>query len=125
MPVKSRLSPNFRALVLLLGGLIACAANGQSPEQPTGWTSKRPVVSKHDMVVAANPLAVEAGYAVLREGGHAVDAEVAVQMVLNLVEPQSSGIGGGAFMLHYDARHRRMDSYDGRETAPAEATPRL
>src|SRR5215468_10619145 len=123
MPVKSRLSPNFRALVLLLGGLIACAANGQSPEQPTGWTSKRPVVSKHDMVVAANPLAVEAGYAVLREGGHAVDAAVAMQMVLNLVEPQSSGIGGGAFMLFHNGRTRLLTAYDGRETAPAAAKP--
>jgi gamma-glutamyltranspeptidase/glutathione hydrolase len=123
MPVKSRLWLNFRALVLLLGGLIACAANGQSqaPEHPTGWTSKKPVVSKHDMVVAANPLAVEAGYAVLREGGNAIDAAVAVQMVLNLVEPQSSGIGGGAFMLFHNGGNRVLTAYDGRETAPAAA----
>ena len=125
MPVKSRLLPKFRALVLLLGWLIACAAHGQSqaPEQPTGWTPKKPVVSKHDMVVAANPLAVEAGYTVLREGGSAIDAAVAVQMVLNLVEPQSSGIGGGAFMLYHNGRNRVLTAYDGRETAPAAAKP--
>ena len=86
MRVKSRLPPKLRGLVLLLGWLIACAGHGQSqaPEQPSGWTPKKPVVSKHDMVVAANPLAVDAGYAVLREGGNAIDAAIAVQMVLNL-----------------------------------------
>ena len=60
---------------------------------------------------------------VLARGGSAVDAAIAVQMVLNVVEPQSSGIGGGAFMLHLDAASRRLLAYDGRETAPAAATP--
>nr|WP_206362097.1 gamma-glutamyltransferase family protein [Sphingomonas montana] len=77
------------------------------------------------MVAAANPMAVDAGLEVLRAGGSAVDAAVAVQAVLGLVEPQSSGIGGGAFLVHYDARTRVVTAYDGRETAPAAATPAL
>ena len=76
-------------------------------------------------VAAANPLAVEAGLRVLREGGSAVDAAVAVQAVLGLVEPQSSGLGGGAFMMVFDAGTGAVTSYDGRETAPAAATPDL
>lgn len=77
------------------------------------------------MVAAAHPLAAEAGMNVLRAGGSAVDAAIAVQAVLTLVEPQSSGIGGGAFMLHWRASDGRMDAYDGREMAPAAATPSL
>ena len=77
------------------------------------------------MVVAANPLAAEAGLAILRKGGSAVDAGIATQMVLNLVEPQSSGIGGGAFILYWDQAPRQLASIDGRETAPAAATPEL
>ncbi|MCX7962376.1 MAG: gamma-glutamyltransferase [Burkholderiales bacterium] len=73
------------------------------------------------MVAAAHPLAVEAGLEILRAGGGALDAAVAVQMVLGLVEPQSSGIGGGAFLLHWSATERRLRGYDGRETAPAAA----
>jgi gamma-glutamyltranspeptidase/glutathione hydrolase len=71
------------------------------------------------MVAAANPLAVDAGYGVLKRGGSAVDAAIAVQMVLGLVEPESSGIGGGAFLLHWNQKDRKLRSYDGRETAPA------
>jgi len=74
-------------------------------------------------VAAANPIAVEAGLAVLRQGGSAVDAAVAVQAALGLVEPQSSGVGGGAFLMHYDAASGRLTAYDGRETAPGGATP--
>jgi gamma-glutamyltranspeptidase/glutathione hydrolase len=77
------------------------------------------------MIAAANPLAVEAGLGVLRRGGSAIDAAVAVQAVLGLVEPQSSGIGGGSYMVYYDARSRRVTAYDGREIAPAGATPEL
>ena len=73
------------------------------------------------MVATANPLATRAGYDVLRAGGNAVDAAIAVQLVLGLVEPQSSGLGGGAFLLLHDARTRRLTAYDGRETAPAAA----
>src|SRR5947209_20486511 len=77
--------------------------------------------AKNDMIAAANPLAAEAGLEMLRAGGSAVDAAIAVQMVLGLVEPESSGIGGGAFMLHWSQREQRLRSYDGRETAPAAA----
>lgn len=78
-----------------------------------------PVVSERFMVSTANPYATEAGYDVLRAGGSAVDAAVAVQMVLNVVEPQSSGIGGGAFLLYWDAEKKQLFTYDGRETAPS------
>lgn len=76
------------------------------------------------MVAAAHPLAVRAGYDVLKDGGTAADAAVAVQLVLNLVEPQSSGIGGGAFLLYWDAAAKTLHTIDGRETAPAKATPK-
>lgn len=94
-----------------------------APEAATGWGASQLATAKSFMVAAANPLAVEAGLEMLREGGSAADAAVAVQLVLNLVEPQSSGIGGGAFALHWDAAGKRLQTYDGRETAPAAATP--
>lgn len=77
------------------------------------------------MVTAANPLAAEAGAAMLRAGGNAVDALVAVQLVLGLVEPQSSGLGGGAFLVYWDAAAGALTTFDGRETAPRAATPTL
>jgi len=77
------------------------------------------------MVAAAHPLAVDAGLEVLRRGGSAVDAAIAVQMVLGVVEPQASGIGGGGFLLHYDAGTKAITVYDGRETAPAGADPSM
>ncbi len=77
------------------------------------------------MVAAAHPLAVEAGLEVLRRGGSAIDAAIAVQMVLGVVEPQASGIGGGGFLLHYDGATRAIAVYDGRETAPAGAGPTM
>lgn len=77
------------------------------------------------MIAVAHPLAAQAGYDVLADGGSAVDAAVAVQMVLTLVEPQSSGIGGGAFMVHHAADTQAVETYDGRETAPANVTPEL
>ena len=107
---------------LLLATTLA-GAQTQAPELPSGWTPKKAVTSKHDMVAAANPLAVDAGYQMLKQGGSAVDAAIATQMVLNLVEPQSSGIGGGAFMLFHNGRNRTLVAYDGRETAPAAAKP--
>src|SRR5258705_13820248 len=73
------------------------------------------------MVSAAHPLATKAGYDILARGGSAVDAAIAVQMVLGLVEPESSGIGGGAFLLHWSQREAKLRSYDGRETAPKAA----
>lgn len=84
-----------------------------------------PVVAQQWMVTAANPLAVEAGADVLAAGGSAADAMVAVQAVLGLVEPQSSGLGGGAFLVWYDAESGELTTLDGRETAPLAATPRL
>jgi gamma-glutamyltranspeptidase/glutathione hydrolase len=75
------------------------------------------------MVAAANPHASRAGVEILRAGGSALDAAIAAQMVLNLVEPQSSGIGGGAFLLHWNAAQKRISAYDGRETAPAASRP--
>jgi gamma-glutamyltranspeptidase/glutathione hydrolase len=81
--------------------------------------------ARRHMVAAGHPLAAQAGLDVLREGGSAVDAAIAVQMVLTLVEPQSSGIGGGAFLLHFDAGSGRIAAWDGRETAPAAATADL
>ena len=93
------------------------------PEPQSGYkTGKKPVLARSYMAVTANPLATQAGCEVLRDGGTAADAAVAVQAVLGLVEPQSSGLGGGAFMLYYTAATGVVDSYDGRETAPAAAT---
>lgn len=77
------------------------------------------------MIATANPKATKAGYQVLKDGGTAMDAIITAQMVLNVVEPQSSGIGGGAFLLYWDAQERRLRAYDGRETAPIDATPKL
>ncbi|MCU0762628.1 MAG: gamma-glutamyltransferase family protein [Hydrogenophaga sp.] len=93
------------------------------PEGASGTTVKPGWVHSRQAVAAANPLAAEAGLAILRAGGSAVDAAITVQMVLTLVEPQSSGIGGGAFLLHHDGR--RVQAFDGRETAPAAATDTL
>lgn len=115
------------ALALLVGG---CAhdnrgpanaiplqpASTAPPEAASGWTDKPGWSAKKWMVAAANPLATQAGAQMLREGGSAIDAAVAVQMVLTLVEPQSSGIGGGALMVHFDGQ--RVQAFDGRETAP-------
>ena len=100
--------------------------NYQIPAQPegsSGWTEKPGWATQKFAVAAANPLATDAGYQVLKAGGSAIDAAIAVQLVLGLVEPQSSGIGGGAFLLH--AAGRNIEAYDGRETAPAAATESL
>ena len=96
-----------------------------APEAATGKTAKALVRAQRFMAVSANPLASEAGQQILRAGGSAVDAAIAMQLVLGLVEPQSSGIGGGAFLLHYDAAAQQVLSYDGRETAPASANSDL
>ena len=101
------------------------AAPDAAPEAATTSTQKSLVQARKWMVSSANPLASEAGRQVLREGGSAVDAAIAMQMVLALVEPQSSGLGGGAFIVSYDAKRRRVSTIDGRETAPAAVTPQL
>ncbi len=116
-----------RAVFLSLSLLTACSAPPGAPEQSATVLEAKPAPDWNAgaMVAAANPLAVEAGLAVLRKGGSAVDAAIAVQTVLGLVEPQSSGLGGGAFLIHYDAATGDVSAYDGRETAPAGATPTM
>ena len=100
----------------------AVADRFDAPEAATGLQVRSAVVRQQAMVVAAHPLAVAAGVAMLKRGGSAVDAAIAVQLVLGLVEPQSSGIGGGGFALYYQHSDQQVRAYDGRETAPAAAT---
>ena len=102
-------------------GLSACAT------VPAPQPHAQPVTAAKEeaFVIAANPLAAQAGYEVLKRGGSAVDAAIAVQAMLSLVEPQSSGIGGGAFLNYYDASSGKVSVYDGREVAPAQATPSM
>ena len=113
----------------LLIRLLSAAALGFAASSPADAKSK-PAAPKaasvypHGMVVAANPLAAEAGRKVLARGGSAVDAAVAIQAVLGLVEPQSSGLGGGAFLMVYDGKTHKLTAYNGREAAPAAANPR-
>ncbi|WP_206099190.1 gamma-glutamyltransferase [Rheinheimera mangrovi] len=95
------------------------------PEATTGIEQKQLATAKHYMASAANPLAVKAGEQILAKGGSAVDAAIAMQLVLGLVEPQSSGIGGGLFLLHWDKQKTSLTSIDGRETAPSAAGPDL
>jgi gamma-glutamyltranspeptidase/glutathione hydrolase len=113
--------PKLLCLLALSAILSACA----TPQPAASERSSAENAASAGMVAAANPMAVEAGLKVLREGGSAVDAAVAVQAVLGLVEPQSSGLGGGAFLTYYDAKTRAVTAYNGRETAPADATPKL
>lgn len=95
------------------------------PTPAAARTSQAEQTTRQAWVTAANPLAVDAGLEILKRGGNAIDAAIAVQSVLGLVEPQSSGIAGGAFMMYYDAGTRRMTAFNGRETAPAAANERL
>lgn len=97
----------------------------REPEAATGFTLKKEKISEKYMVVAANPHASKAGQLMLQQGGSAIDAAIAAQLVLTLVEPQSSGIGGGAFILHYDKQNNYLTSFDGRETAPKKADHKL
>ena len=108
---------------LLSGWIAGHAQQEYAPEPSTPSVAKRLVTAKRFMVVAANPLAARTGYDILKRGGSAVDAAIATELVLNLVEPQSSGIGGGGFLLAYSARDGALHAYDGRETAPASARP--
>lgn len=104
-------------VLLLTAGCAFSDGHQVKPGQPQAHAATAP----RQMVVAAHPLAAEAGQAMLRAGGSALDAAIATQMMLTLVEPQSSGIGGGGFLLHFDRASGRIDAYDGRETAPAGA----
>jgi gamma-glutamyltranspeptidase / glutathione hydrolase len=131
-PLKSRPRPHTRprywlSAIAAAALLTACATGPgpssfsyqpfQQPEGASGITDKPGWATQKFAVAAANPLATDAGYQVLKAGGSAVDAAIAVQMVLGLVEPQSSGIGGGAFLLHHNGK--ATEAFDGRETAPA------
>ena len=95
------------------------------PEAATQTLHRQPVRADQFMIVAANPLASQAGYAVLQDGGSAVDAAIAALLVLNVVEPQSSGLGGGGFALTWQAADQALVSWDGRETAPQRAEPTM
>lgn len=119
-------------LALAAAALLAACASApsnftytvpQQPEAPSGYTEKPGWATREFAVAAANPLATDAGYQILKAGGSAIDAAIAVQMVLTLVEPQSSGIGGGAFLLHYNGKE--VEAFDGRETAPAAVDEKL
>lgn len=126
-PAPSRAAVRALLVGVVLTAAVACAAGAREPQ---GTAARAPYVSQGQVhpaagVAAASPLAVEAGLAVLREGGSAADAAVAVQAVLGLVEPQSSGIGGGGFLMYYDAASRELTMLDGRETAPEGASPRM
>jgi gamma-glutamyltranspeptidase / glutathione hydrolase len=88
------------------------------PETSSGFHPKQAVYARHSMVTSANPQATQAGFDILQKGGNAIDAAIAMQLVLNVVEPQSSGIGGGAFLLYYDKQSNQVIAFDGRETAP-------
>jgi gamma-glutamyltranspeptidase / glutathione hydrolase len=115
----------FVSVALLAGAQAQQLSDQIAPEGATGTMVRQAVTAETRMVAAANPLAAQAGLDILREGGSAADALVAVQTVLGLVEPQSSGIGGGAFALWYDAGTGEITTYDARETAPAAAGPDL
>ncbi|MCE3003391.1 MAG: gamma-glutamyltransferase family protein [Xanthomonadaceae bacterium] len=103
-----------RVLVVLLAAMLAACAAGKPPREHAAGSA---------MVAAADPLAVDAGLEILREGGTALDAAIATVLVLGLVEPESSGVGGGGFLLHYRAADAAIDAFDGREWAPAGARP--
>ena len=127
--IKSPFLAPLSALLLtsLLAGCSSAPISSKpvpiEPEGSSGYTEKSGWIAHRFMVAAANPLAVDAGYQMLKAGGSALDAAIATQMVLGLVEPQSSGIGGGAFMLYFDGA--KIDAFDGRETAPASADEKL
>lgn len=121
IPLRSRpLAAGLTALCLLISPVGA----QQAPEPASATKVKELVTAHRHMVVAANPLAVQAGLDVLRQGGNAVDAAVAIQAVLGLAEPQSSGFGGGAFMVLAEPGGK-LTTYDGREVAGAAVTPTL
>ncbi|MCG8546679.1 MAG: gamma-glutamyltransferase [Alphaproteobacteria bacterium] len=114
------------AIALAFGMMLLAPAAAQAQAQPeihTGFTEKQAVRAKSFMIAAANPHAARAGRDILRQGGSAIDAAIAAALVLTLVEPQSSGIGGGSYLLHWSHGKQRIDSYDGRSAAPAAIKP--
>jgi len=123
----------LKSTMLVLLGALSCAFAGhaalahdrlpKAPEASSGYTEHTGQIAQTMMVAAANKLAADAGYRMLEQGGAAIDAAISTQMVLGLVEPQSSGLGGGAFLMHFDGQ--QVQAYDGRETAPSEADEHL
>ncbi|MGA0843064.1 MAG: gamma-glutamyltransferase [Arenicellales bacterium] len=115
----------FIPFVFSVGGLwapaVALGTSAAAPEPATGWQPKPEITTQLYMAVTAHPLATDAATAILKDGGNAMDAAIAAQFVLNLVEPQSSGIGGGAFLLYWDSKNQELLTFDGRETAPVAA----
>ena len=105
--------------------LPSISVDNHAPEQGTGLTEQKLIRAKHYMAASANPLATEAGYEVLKRGGSAIDAMIAMQTTLGLTEPQSSGLGGGAFLVYWDNKAKKLTTFDARETAPKAATPEL
>jgi gamma-glutamyltranspeptidase/glutathione hydrolase len=127
IPLFQRLSMVTLSLVLTFTSQaeIIKQQEDREPEAATGVIHKQAVTSKDFMIAAANPYASQVGFNILKKGGSAIDAAIAVQLVLTLVEPQSSGIGGGAFILHWDKKEQFLTTFDGRETAPKFATAEL
>jgi gamma-glutamyltranspeptidase / glutathione hydrolase len=126
--MKSFAAIGLLSLLLITGGTAApnpttTPLQQDLPEAASGWSQQRSISFSRQAVATANPYATEAAHRILRAGGSAVDAVIAAQMVLTLVEPQSSGIGGGAFLVH--AKHQQLQVFDGRETAPAAVTESL
>ena len=118
----------------LIAGLTACQSGMNNSEMvtQTNETTNPEIIGKNTtipsekwMISVAYPYAAEAGLKILRQGGNAIDAAIAAQLVLNLVEPQSSGIGGGGFLVHFDANNSEISTYDGREKAPATDKPSI
>ena len=122
---RTALASALAAASLAFAASALARDSAARPEAATGFAARDAVHGRDWMAVTANRHASDAAGAILAEGGSALDAAIAAQMVLGLVEPQSSGIGGGAFMLHYRARDRRLEAWDGRETAPAAADDKL
>jgi gamma-glutamyltranspeptidase/glutathione hydrolase len=124
LPIPGPRFARNAVLAVLVAASLAASACAPAPRETLPAPHRvgaEPVRAEHFMAAAANPLATEAGRDILARGGNAADAAIAMQMVLNLVEPQSSGIGGGGFLLYYDAATGLATAYDGRETAPAAA----
>jgi gamma-glutamyltranspeptidase/glutathione hydrolase len=132
--IRVKYFTHFLITAFLLLSLQSCSEAEQStaeleysippqPELPSGYNEKPGWATENFAVAAANPLATDAGFQILKSGGSAVDAAIAVQLVLTLVEPQSSGIGGGAFLLTWDGSE--IEAYNGREIAPAGASENL
>lgn len=125
-PVRPTLRPLVAVALLVCSFAVnAQVARPSQPEPASGRTEKALAQARESMVAAAHPLAVAAGLKMLDRGGTAVDAAIATQLVLNLVEPQASGLGGGAFLMHFDAATATTRAYDGRETAPGAVDEKL